>query len=66
MDSNEAMNVARLLHNVGKPGVCKGCNQPIIWVRHNSGASAPYDLDAVNHFVTCPMRDQFKKKKESA
>ncbi len=56
---------AALLMHVSTTGVCKGCGAPIRWVHHvDTGKHTPYDLDGVNHFVTCPDRVKFKKPKE--
>jgi hypothetical protein len=54
-----------LLKHVSTPGNCKGCGVPIRWVRHiSTGKITPYDLDGVNHFVTCSDRERFRKLKE--
>jgi hypothetical protein len=54
-----------LLMHVSTTGTCKGCGNPIRWVQHlDNGKMAPYDLDGVNHFVTCPDRMKFKKKEQ--
>ena len=54
-----------LLSNAGQPGNCRGCAAPIRWVLHTNGKRTPYDADGptagVNHFVTCPQRDKFKR-----
>jgi hypothetical protein len=51
----------RLVANIGERGTCKGCLRDIVWITHKNGVSAPYDLDGVNHFATCPKSNQFKK-----
>ena len=55
-------NIDRLLVAIGDTGRCSGCNATIVWVVHKNGRKAPYDADAVNHFVSCPNRDQFRKR----
>jgi uncharacterized protein with PIN domain len=53
---------ATLLHHVGDPARCKGCNKPIYWVRHkHTDKATPYDLDGANHFITCPKAADFKR-----
>ncbi len=44
-----------------RKSVCKGCGAEIRWMREGS-KSTPFDPDGTNHFVTCPKRDQFRKK----
>jgi hypothetical protein len=59
--------ILALLKHVGEPGRCRGCGLAIYWVRHpDSGRNAPYDPDGVNHFITCPRADDFRKKKALA
>lgn len=55
----EAM--AKLLNLVGTPGVCRGCEASVFWVRHLNGANTPYDPSGLNHFVSCPKADNFRK-----
>lgn len=55
--------IADLLKNVGDPGVCKGCLAEIHWVVHRNGRRTPYDPTGVNHFITCPEREQFQRRK---
>lgn len=50
-----------LEHIAGFPGVCRGCGRSIWWVTHVNGRTAPYTEEALNHFVDCPERDQFRK-----
>lgn len=64
LEVSQSVAKALLMH-VSTTGVCKGCGAPIRWVQHHdTGKSAPYDLDATNHFVTCPDRVKFQKKQE--
>lgn len=51
-----------LLGNVGDFATCTGCQRGIYWVRHKNGKKAPYDLDGVNHFVTCPQAHEFRRR----
>lgn len=62
-----------------KESKCKGCGQPIVWVKTSKGKNMPVDPEEVTiitmggvtykgrivHWVTCPESDQFKKKYES-
>lgn len=46
---------------------CKACGKQLAFVRHrDTGRVAPYDLDGetvgVNHFITCPKAEQFRRK----
>ena len=67
-DLNRRLEAARsvakaLLMHVSTTGTCKGCGEPIRWVHHvDTGKHTPYNLDGINHFVTCPDRVKFKKK----
>ena len=43
---------------------CKGCGVELAMVRnvHKAGTVIPYEVrTGVNHFVTCPARDRFKR-----
>lgn len=44
-------------------GRCKGCGSPMAWTVTPKGARAPLDQDGTNHFITCPERDQFRRKR---
>ena len=65
----QQQRIYELLLQIGEAGACKGCAASIVWVRHKpnrkhpAGALAPYDLDGVNHFVTCPKSAHFKSAK---
>ena len=51
----------KLLNLVGTPGVCRGCHASIFFVKHLNGANTPYDPSGLNHFVSCPKANDFKK-----
>lgn len=53
--------ITALLKAIGVPGRCKGCAEPILWVKHLNGSTVPYTYDGVNHFVDCPNAANFKK-----
>lgn len=57
----QAEAIVRLLDLIGDRGVCRGCGQVCVWVKHKNGSATPYDLSGLNHFVSCPQRDRFKK-----
>ena len=40
---------------------CKACHATIYFVRHRNRSLAPYTLDGLNHFLTCPDAKEFKK-----
>lgn len=44
-------------------GQCRGCRTGIVWTRTPKGARAPLDPDGTNHFVTCPERDRFRRRR---
>lgn len=50
-----------LLVNIGTPGTCRGCSAAIHWVTHKNGKKTPYNSSGLNHFVSCPERERFKK-----
>lgn len=43
-------------------GRCRGCNAAMAWTITPKGARAPLDADGINHFVTCPDRERFRRK----
>ena len=47
----------------GEPRPCKLCKALIVFVRHKNGKLAPYTLEGLNHFIDCPQREAFQKKK---
>ncbi|GMW01485.1 MAG: hypothetical protein AMXMBFR84_26220 [Candidatus Hydrogenedentota bacterium] len=55
-------NVKGILSAIGDYGFCRGCNQPVTWVKHRNGKPTPYNEDGSNHFSTCPNADNFRKK----
>lgn len=59
----QADAMRKLLALVGTSGFCRGCQAPIFWVRHLNGPNTPYTLRGLNHFVNCPERAKFQKKK---
>jgi hypothetical protein len=44
---------------------CRSCKAEILWAITPRGAKAPLDRDGTNHFITCPDRDRWRKKKEA-
>lgn len=57
-------NIAALLKNVGDPGVCRGCKAEIWWMVHRAtGRITPYNQDGANHFIDCPDRESFRKRR---
>lgn len=53
-----------LLELIGGPGRCKGCGAPIYWVKHVGKVEpVPYSHGGINHFITCPNADQFRKRR---
>lgn len=53
-----------LLKNVGQLGTCRGCNAPVVWVRHANNKPTPYTTEGLNHFVNCPKAGEFGKGKQ--
>lgn len=49
-------------HRFEGMGRCRGCGSAMAWVRTPKGARAPLDEDGTNHFITCPQRDDFRRK----
>jgi hypothetical protein len=41
-------------------GLCRSCGARIIWATHNSGNRAPFNLDGVSHFATCPQGNEWR------
>ena len=42
---------------------CRGCGALMAWAQTPVGRMAPLDQDGTNHFVTCPEREQFRRKR---
>lgn len=57
---------ALLQHVAEEVRPCKACGTQLAFVRHRNGKIAPYTLDGVNHFATCPKAEQFRRGKETA
>lgn len=57
----QAEAMKKLLELVGDPGICRGCQRQIYWMRHKNGARVPYTSAGLNHFVDCTEREQFRK-----
>ena len=53
--------VELLLAIVGDKGRCRGCGAEIWWVKTKRGKPAPYDVDGLSHFATCPEAGRFRK-----
>jgi hypothetical protein len=62
---NTRKRLAMLLNAVGVPGSCLGpnCHADVLWVVHINGRRTPYDPDGTNHFITCPDRELFKRRR---
>ena len=54
--------ITHLLDQTGSRGTCRGCDRPVMWVRHKNGKLAPYTLDGLNHFADCPAAERFRNK----
>lgn len=43
---------------------CRACGVMLAFVVHrDTGKTAPYTLDGINHFTNCPEADRFKRRK---
>lgn len=58
-------NIYNLLKQVGDEDCCDGkdCRARIFFVKHKSGFTQVYDLDAKPHWASCPNANDFKKKR---
>lgn len=45
-----------------KPGLCRSCGAPVLWLESKNGKKSPFNADGVNHFATCPQADSWRKK----
>ena len=52
-----------LVKATGQEGFCRGCNARVWWVQHVKTGLTPYTVAGLNHFIDCPKRDDFRKKK---
>jgi len=61
------LSMATLLRNMGDPAICTGptCKAEIVWMIQRNGKRTPYNPDGTNHFITCPDREQFKRRKHA-
>lgn len=50
-----------LLLNAGDAAACSGCGARIFWVRHRNGKPTPYDPNGLNHFISCPKAENFRR-----
>ena len=51
---------------VGYPTECKSCHARIVWGLTKNGKRAPFDLNGMSHFTTCPDARKWTKKGKSA
>ncbi len=58
-----AARLEHLLHQVGEPGRCRGCDKEILWVTHRNGRRTPYTRDGLNHFIDCPAAGRFRRRR---
>ncbi len=47
----------------GGSSKCRGCEASIYWVKNADGKAYPVTELGLNHFATCPEREQFRKAK---
>ena len=41
---------------------CRGCGDPVYWIKTKAGQNMPLNPDGTSHFATCPKANQFRKK----
>ena len=46
-------------------GRCRGCGAEMAWAKTPAGKMAPLDRDGTNHFVSCPERERFRRRKDA-
>lgn len=46
-------------------GVCRGCNQEILWAVTTAGKNSPHDPDGTSHFATCPQAQRFRDRQKA-
>jgi len=59
----QADQMKKLLILVGDVGRCGKCGATVFWVRHLSGAKAPYTQAGLIHFVDCPFSEEIRKER---
>lgn len=47
----------------GAPVKCGGCPAMVYWVTHKNGKRTPYTAAGLNHFLTCPEAERFRRGK---
>lgn len=59
--------ISRLLELIAvKQRSCMACGEPLFFVQHASGKLTPYTRDGLNHFITCPQAERFRKGSQHA
>ena len=43
---------------------CKGCGEPIYWIKTIRGQNMPLNLDGTSHWATCPKAGEFRQKED--
>jgi hypothetical protein len=61
--SAQVVAMRLLVNHAGKKASCDGptCGRTIYWITHTNGKRTPYDESGLNHFVSCPDSDRFKR-----
>jgi hypothetical protein len=44
-------------------GLCRGCGARMAWTTTPADRASPLDQDGQSHFISCPDRDRFRKRK---
>ena len=42
---------------------CRACGIEIAFITNENGKTIPVTREGINHFIDCPQRDRFRKKK---
>ena len=59
----QGLAMRALLGRIGDETTCAACQKPIYFLRHRNGKIVPYTPAGLNHFIDCPMREQFARRK---
>jgi hypothetical protein len=70
----------RLMANSGRPGVCRGCHKPIVWMETLNGKRMPMNGEAIPreirdgvevyaagdaHWASCSEREMFDRRSKT-
>jgi hypothetical protein len=43
---------------------CRSCDKEICFIKNENNKTIPITKEGINHFIDCPFRDKFRRKKK--